>query len=518
MTILLVDDEPSGVESIEALIDWEVLGIRRVLRAHSMQQAQAVLEEEDVDILLSGIDTPQGSGLDLVEWLRERGGHSVCLLLTGSSEFEYASRAIKLGVFEYLLKPVDSGTLAQALERAAKRAKQERERSDKLLHGEFWEEQRLSAVTAFWDDLTNETIAPDAEAIRRALDQRHLLPEPFGWDHYLLLLRVLPGNGSESWPRNLLEYAMKNILAELISPIIFPKGPDAYMVFTPDKAFPGRELFKSRCEEALAALREALPAEFLAYCCGPLAAEHASSAFRLLDKDAATWLSGRSAFLFHQELGPAPLAEIDTEAWRQSLAAQNAAPILAEIDRVISPPGDFVEKRQLAELHRSLVNTVIAVLKLYGFPSDLLENGPSTESFFRAIHSVPSFSAWAEGLLEQTISRLAGHEQATSVVETVRAYIRTHTDSEITRGDIAAHVHFHPDYLSHIFRKQTGMSLSEFILRERINIARDLLLSTSLPVREIAIRAGFQNVSYFSMQFKRFVGLTPVQYRKEYKG
>lgn len=92
----------------------------------------------------------------------------------------------------------------------------------------------------------------------------------------------------------------------------------------------------------------------------------------------------------------------------------------------IFPPGHFVEKRQLAELHRSLVNTVIAVLELYGFPSDLLKNGPSTESFFHAIHSVPNFSAWAEDLLEQTLSRLAGHEQDTPVVETMRAYIRTH--------------------------------------------------------------------------------------------
>ena len=73
MNILLVDDEPYSVESIASSLDWEALGITQVLTAYSKRQALSVFVRARVDILLSDIEMPRGSGLDLVEEIRGRG-------------------------------------------------------------------------------------------------------------------------------------------------------------------------------------------------------------------------------------------------------------------------------------------------------------------------------------------------------------------------------------------------------------------------------------------------------------
>ena len=93
MNILIVDDEVASVAQIAASINWNELGIGQVYQAYGMQQAQALLEETPVDILLCDIEMPKGTGIELVEWMRDKGYNSVCIFLTCYSRFEYASSA-----------------------------------------------------------------------------------------------------------------------------------------------------------------------------------------------------------------------------------------------------------------------------------------------------------------------------------------------------------------------------------------------------------------------------------------
>ncbi len=75
-------------------------------------------------------------------------------------------------------------------------------------------------------------------------------------------------------------------------------------------------------------------------------------------------------------------------------------------------------------------------------------------------------------------------------------------------------VYLTPDYLSHLFKRETGFSLTNYIIYERIEEAKRLLAGTSQNISDIATRCGFQNISYFSKQFRRFTGVTPREFRK----
>ena len=103
------------------------------------------------------------------------------------------------------------------------------------------------------------------------------------------------------------------------------------------------------------------------------------------------------------------------------------------------------------------------------------------------------------------------------VIKQTKALIRQFISHDLTRTQIAELVHLSADYLSHLFKRETGLSLSEFILLERMEMAKFLLERTSLPIGSIADKVGYSYISYFDKVFKKTFGVTPKDYRKKIK-
>ncbi len=120
-------------EGVKCSTDWNALEVDQVYTAYSMKQAIKVLEENDVDIILTDVEMPKGTGLDLLEWVREQGMNPVSILLTSYAQFNYAKQAIELGVLEYLLKPIDSKLLYQVFEKAVSKVKEKHEYKKKFM-------------------------------------------------------------------------------------------------------------------------------------------------------------------------------------------------------------------------------------------------------------------------------------------------------------------------------------------------------------------------------------------------
>ena len=97
----------------------------------------------------------------------------------------------------------------------------------------------------------------------------------------------------------------------------------------------------------------------------------------------------------------------------------------------------------------------------------------------------------------------------------MRDYIAGHLDKELTREILAERVHMNADYLGRVFKKENGISLMEYVTREKMLMARQLLIKTELPVSEVALRVGYHNFAHFSTVFRRFYGASPVAIRHE---
>ena len=115
MNAILVDDEEVAVNALKRRVDWVKYGIGEVLIAHSMQEAQALFRETPIDVMLSDIEMPQGSGLDLFEWVKLYYPAVECVYITCHPEFEYIQQALRLGSADYILKPIDYEELDRIL-------------------------------------------------------------------------------------------------------------------------------------------------------------------------------------------------------------------------------------------------------------------------------------------------------------------------------------------------------------------------------------------------------------------
>ncbi|RKP53168.1 AraC family transcriptional regulator [Cohnella endophytica] len=101
-----------------------------------------------------------------------------------------------------------------------------------------------------------------------------------------------------------------------------------------------------------------------------------------------------------------------------------------------------------------------------------------------------------------------------AIIRQVFDYIEENLLDQLSREKIADFVHFHPAYLSRFFRKKTGLSLSEYIVQQRIERAKVMLTQSELRIGHIMNNLGYDNLSHFTRTFKKMTGYTPLQYRK----
>lgn len=153
-------------------------------------------------------------------------------------------------------------------------------------------------------------------------------------------------------------------------------------------------------------------------------------------------------------------------------------------------------------------------IQFHGIPAELILTAQLVgEEFSRCCSSIPQLLGWVEGVLNNFTS-FVREQQADTVVKRARKYILQNLDQPLGREEIAAQVYVSTGYLGRLFKKELGVSLSEYIFTERMKLAAKMLTETNLYITTIALNVGYSNFPYFSTQFKKYSGYTPVEYRR----
>lgn len=127
--VLIADDEPIIREGIRDCIDWAALGMEVAAEAEDGEEALELVGQLRIDIMLVDMNMPFMDGIELIRRLREVRPECRCLIISGHDEFAYAQEAVRLGVEDYILKPVDAEQLHAALSRLGQRLEEERKRA-----------------------------------------------------------------------------------------------------------------------------------------------------------------------------------------------------------------------------------------------------------------------------------------------------------------------------------------------------------------------------------------------------
>lgn len=531
MNILIVDDEYLIVQGIRKNTDWDRLGVDKVLCAYSVKQAQKIFLEEQVDIMVTDIEMPKENGLELVQWIKEHGYQTIFLMLTGHQDFNYAQQALNMHAFRYILKPVDTIALEDALEKAIESCKAAKESQQAMTHANAWNEKKEYMIHAFWRDLFQKK-STNAEEIRNSIRQLNLPERWMSGRFCFLRIKVQSREEQEEEDRTLF---LEQIFREEMVPEAFVRvlafSNEEYMAICSEAFSSNAEEAYEKCVAILEKIKkEAANCKFTIYVSFGRMLTEACDCYRQTLRYERTIFSVHSIVipmeaetevLSGDRLGT-ELEQLSTGQWTEELLRYRSAFILEKIAGYFQGRGGLFPAKMLLSLYHEILKTIFRAL-------DSLEDTSSEEVIDEflmkvadctdvagATSCVENFMVWAEEVYLIAEQIIKERKESSSFMNQVKQIIREQISSEnLSRNTIADALHMNPDYLSHLFHKQSGELLNTYITQERVSAAKIQLLNTNLPLKEIAYQTGFANVSYFHKQFKRFTGLTPNQYRQK---
>lgn len=176
-------------------------------------------------------------------------------------------------------------------------------------------------------------------------------------------------------------------------------------------------------------------------------------------------------------------------------------------------------RKQLEYLTVSLVNTfMIAAIQGGVYPpaaNAIADQALRRLSQLKNVAEIPALVSEAALRLSEMVSETTQQDTGNVHVEKAKHYLSDHLTQEIRTEDIAAAVGLSPYHLSRLFKTHTGMTMREYLTRERIESAKQLLATTDRTIPQISSLLRFCDQSYFTVVFRRLTGLTPGEYRKQ---
>ena len=536
MTILIIDDDSSMIEMLLKTIDWEKLEVDTRLTASSAAAARQMIESQPVDLLLCDIEMPGGSGIELLQWMRDRGLETPNIFLTNHTRFDYAQTAIKLGAVDFVSKMSSAQELEDAIRRGVNIVKAQRIQKRYVDYGRYWEENSGLLWRQFWLDLIHRVIQPEREAIRRAAGDRLLrwfgaqLPEGLPKTMPVLCTVQLGQEAITGWPAQELDYCVYNVVSEVlfgttnsdhIVSLEQLNGRAVYVVMLDEKDIEG---FEKKLAELVGLFRQVLQFGVNLYYDVPLYLEQIADAVEQLqeiDRANVTQISGvHKLSLKGEQPQSSKPARMDFERISGLLAGgQSFQTVSAVKDYFASLPRTQITLELLQEFQYDFTQVLYSVLTERHIEAHLLFGQPAAKNLTRhATVSLIDMLKWVSYSSNAVVSALNESSRSNTIIGTVKKYIDENFAGHITKADLGALVFLNPDYLAKLFKKETGIALNDYISQVRIEKAKVLLADGSVPLTDVAMRTGFDYYSYFSTIFKKATGVSPSDYRRQLLG
>lgn len=535
LSVLIADDEKKVGLLIKNLIEWERLGLSFLGLVQDGQSAYEIIMREHPDIVITDIRMPKLTGLEMIETVSSSGINVHFIVVSGYRYFEYAQRALKYGVKDYLLKPIDETELNKILEKVCAEEMQRQNLEDKvemleknlyhsrhMLHKELMERAFMEAKEHKAEDdtlRTDEEIMGNGHFQALALKVDRDIDRDWDMQQEQLIMQKLSEKAEES-------------LQALTTDLVISVKDGMWMMLLLN--FQGED---SGCiQEALKALfykmRDYISG-FEGYeitmGCSPAITEFSKINMILeMSREAAERriFEGCGNFIekYKDFLSPESVSEGCTdiiagckERLKESISIFQTGELGDIIKRCFD---EAAQMRLMASEYYGLGQGLIKeyadiVLELFQTETGGVMRWQETAGHCRTVDSLQKY---VRDILKDNLEMLKKHQEDMErkpVLDAIR-YVRQNYGQKILLEDIAGMSGFNTNYFSEIFKKETGKNFSAFLLEVRIEASKAMLRDTTKTVYEIASDVGYKDSKFFSQQFTKIVGIKPKEYRRLY--
>lgn len=450
MNVIVIDDQMDVVRGIVGGVDWKRLRVKHVYTATSFPEAQEVFDHHPVDIMLCDIEMPMGNGIEVLSWVRENYPGVECIFLTSHANFEYARAALALGSFEYILQPVKYAELEEVIADAIAKHVQEMQNRELSDYGSYWLSNRdLLLSTALKQILTDPQHQGRAGSLDLGRVRDGLGPDTVVFPALFTILRQ--HSLLENWDDDLQEYALHNILTEIIdrecelvrtgegqyTAIIFPDSSRD----SDDQAFQAPLIeFRNACESCIKCAMACYMGEFT-----PLTGLYEVHS-RLLEAEKENVARYAKVFppRYREAADPASPPPLRSTVWQDYINRGWYSLMAVEMEGYLQ---DLVQKQNidaafLHTFHKVFLKQFYLAADQLGIDAqDIFSSRREKELLASAGSSVEAmieFIRYAASLFDRVGNKAAKEDSPKqNVVEQVVSYISENLGREISRNELA---------------------------------------------------------------------------------
>ncbi|GIQ69625.1 hypothetical protein XYCOK13_24490 [Xylanibacillus composti] len=537
--LLIVDDHPYQVDSIVYTVEQSSLDVGAIYKAHSAAEALEWMKRETIHIVITDIRMPEISGIGLIERIRQTSKQVKCILLSSYADFEYAQQALELQTSKYLMKPVKTHELIETLQNVMEqlRAEQEAEQTMQQTIYTFRENLPILRERLLQKLLSGENV-PKSELTHKL--SAYNLPFEVG-DNVALAVFQLEDDltGYNEYDVSLLMYAVSNIAEEVFGDCfdVWHTRFTAKRLVMLAKTAGHKQIYQPQGQlERKAKELQRLVYRYLKH----MLSVGVLHSWRRFPEDLAVSYEKAKRLLRSQEgkaagffAGVEDLPDPTLQGLIESLYAQPSLMTLLETGRWQDARARleiiFAELEQkwmcsseyLSEAFFIIAGTFQFVAHKNG--KRLIDViGVSDHALIQEyIHwDLSAFRSWVLRSLErlQILAASTSYDQNRSLIQRIHQFIETNLEKDVSLQSISEAVGLHPSYVSKVYREETGLTLSDYLLQYRLEYSAELLRNTDCKVYEVSSRVGYQTPHYFIKLFKKAYGMTPQQFRNTLKG
>ena len=531
--VFLVEDEIVVREGIKNNIDWEKEGFQFVGEASDGELAYPMIRSTKPDILITDIKMPFMDGLELSQMVKREFPGIKIIILSGYNEFEYAKQAIQIGVTDYLLKPISSMKLMEAICKVRDIIKKEAKEKEllELYKKEMEEKVVLEKKRFFFDILQNKLslsqviekgtqLAIDlaAGAYTIILFQVSVKENPMDYSNNLILVRNQI-NELLKEKQEVIEFECENEIIAIIIKANNEKSLEEILVKYQNQLL-GIMKGKSDLEyfggigSTVLRISELQESYYIA--------NKAFSARYFMKSNQI--MRGSDLLKTFSHPDPIDMHAIDSEKMNTNFLEKflkngTREEINNFVEEYFSGSGN-VNMNSLLFRQYIIMNvyfSVIVFMETVGYSKE--ESVRELDNFLHLdeiIISVVSAKEYMKKLLEKAflLRDTIARQKYGDIIMTACNYIEEnyHKD-DISLNNVASIVNVSPTYFSAIFRQEMGQTFIDFLTETRMNKAKELLRCSNMKTTEIGYEIGYKDSHYFSYIFKKTQQCTPKEYR-----
>lgn len=530
--VFLVEDEMVIRNGIVKSINWEKEGYRLVGEASDGELAYPMILKEKPDILLTDIKMPFMDGLELSRLVKQELPDTKILIFSGYDEFEYAKEAIRIGVTEYLLKPVSSEQLLEVMRRISKQIEQDREEREMLRQ---YQEDMKENVERERQNFFSHVIRGEVsigEAVKNGKKYGMDLSAGF---YSIILFKIFSTPEENIVSEHIWKICEKieTKVDEIPYAYYFQRGIDGWVfLLTAESKEQMEERQKNLCDCLAEIMKNERKVEYFGGIGKPVERiRNLGQSFR----DAERIFAERFTRQSNQFLSGFEKMDVYKDDEFQIKDLGDVGKSREMIEKFLNNGTkeeleEFMDtyfirmkedKLQSTLMRQYIIMDIYIVImsfceKIDAVNHDYQQETEKLKSTIQNMNSVSEIRSYITYMLNQAIELRdsISKKRYADIIKAAEKMISEHYMSEeISLNSVADSVGMSPSYFSSVFSKESGKTFVEFLTETRMEKAKELLMCSALKTSEIGYEVGYKDPHYFSYIFKKTQGCSPKDYR-----